>query len=82
MLDYFSEENLELLPVTQVALELGVTRQRVHNLIKNRQVIAHKLGRFYFIEKAEVQRYKNQPSGKPYQARTTSSEQKSIDECK
>lgn len=81
MFYYFgmSESNSELLSVTQVASELGVTRQRVHDLIKNKQIIAHKLGRFYYIEAAEVQRYINQPIGKPYQPRTTNSEN-SIDE--
>jgi excisionase family DNA binding protein len=81
MFYYFgmSEGNSELLSVTQVASELGVTRQRVHDLIKNKQIIAHKLGRFYYIEAAEVQRYINQPIGKPYQPRTTNSEN-SIDE--
>jgi excisionase family DNA binding protein len=33
-----SEGNSELLSVTQVASELGVTRQRVHDLIKNGQM--------------------------------------------
>lgn len=74
-----SEKNSELLSVTQVAKELSVTRQRVHDLIKNEQIIASKLGRFYYIEAAEVQRYLNQPLGKPYQPRTTNAEN-SIDE--
>ena len=74
------EGNPELLSVTQVASELGVTRQRVHDLIKNGQIIACKLGRFYYIEAAEVQRYKDKPLGKPYQPRTTSSSSNSIDE--
>ncbi len=77
-----SEGNSELLSVTHVASELGVTRQRVHDLIKNGQIVARKLGRFYYIEEAEVQQYKNQPIGKPYQLCTTSSLQNSIDECK
>jgi excisionase family DNA binding protein len=74
------EGNSELLSVTQVASELDVTRQRVHDLIKNGQIVACKLGRFYYIERAEVQRYKNKPIGKPYNPRTTSSLTKSIDE--
>lgn len=76
-----SEGKSELLSITQVASELGVTRQRVHDLIKNEQIIARKLGRFYYIEEAEVQRYINQPIGKPYQPRTTSSSINSVDEC-
>ncbi len=67
-----SEGNSELLSVTQVASELGVTRQRVHDPIENGQTIARKLGRFYYIEAAEMQRYKDKPMGKPYQPRTTS----------
>lgn len=73
------EGNSELLSVTQVASKLGVTRQRVHDLIKNKQIIARKLGRFYYVEEVEVQRYINQPLGKPYQPRTTNAEN-SIDE--
>lgn len=73
------EGNSELLSVTQVASKLGVTRQRVHDLIKNKQIIARKLGRFYYVEEVEVQRYINQPLGKPYEPRTTNAEN-SIDE--
>jgi excisionase family DNA binding protein len=79
MSDHSSEGNPELLSVTQVAAELGVTRQRVHDLIKNGQIVAHKLGRFYYIEAAEMQRYRDKPIGKPYQPRTTSSPANSID---
>lgn len=80
MSDHYSESNIELLSVTQVAIELGVTRQRVHDLIKNGQIVARKLGRFYYIEEAEMQRYKEKPIGKPYQPRTTSSLPNSIDQ--
>jgi excisionase family DNA binding protein len=80
MSDNSSENNLELLSVSQVALELGVTRQRVHDLIKNGQIVARKLGRFYYIEEAEIQRYREKPRGKPYQPRTTSSRPNSIDQ--
>jgi excisionase family DNA binding protein len=69
----------ELLSVTQAAKQLGVTRQRVHNLIKNGQIIARKLGRFYYIEPAEIERYQHLPSGKPYQPRKTNTEANSID---
>jgi excisionase family DNA binding protein len=67
----------ELLSIAQTANLLGVTRQRVHELIKNRQIIACKLGRYYYVEIVEVERYKNQPTGKPYQPRSTNS----IDNC-
>lgn len=74
-----SEANSELLSISQVASELGVTRQRVHDLIKNGQIVARKLGRFYYIDATEMQRYKDKPIGKPYQPRTTSSPKNSID---
>ncbi len=70
---------IKVLSVSEVARELGITRQRVHDLIKNGQIIAHKLGRFYYVEQAEIQRYKDQPVGKPYQRRTTASSPNSID---
>jgi excisionase family DNA binding protein len=74
-----SNDNLEILSVSQAAQALGVTRQRVHDLIKNGQIIAHKLGRYYYIETTEVERYRDQPMGKPYQPRSTTSEKNSID---
>lgn len=75
-----SNNNPELLSVAQTAKLLDVTRQRVHDLIKNGQIVALKLGRYYYIEVTELERYKNQPTGKPYQPRTTSQED-SIDNC-
>lgn len=74
-----SNDSSELLSVAQTAKLLDVTRQRIHDLIKNGQIIARKLGRFYYIEAAEVERYQNQPSGKPYQPRSTTSQANSID---
>ncbi|MBD1877851.1 MULTISPECIES: helix-turn-helix domain-containing protein [unclassified Coleofasciculus] len=79
MTDLASKDSPDLLSVAQTALLLCVTRQRVHDLIKNGQIVAHKLGRYYYIEAAEVERYKNQPMGKPYQPRSTTSEPNSID---
>lgn len=72
----------ELLSVAQSAEILGVTRQRVHDLIKNSQIAALKLGHYYYIETVELERYKNQPAGKPYQPRSTTSVTNSIDSCK
>jgi excisionase family DNA binding protein len=80
MTDFDSNNNLELLSVAQTAKLLEITRQRVHDLIKNGQIVSCKLGRYYYIEVAELERYKNQPTGKPYQPRTTS-ERNSIDNC-
>lgn len=74
-----SEDSSDLLSVTQAAKVLGITRQRVHDLIKNGQIVARKLGRFYYIETIEIERYKDKPTGKPYQPRTTNSHLNSID---
>ncbi|BAU43772.1 helix-turn-helix domain-containing protein [Leptolyngbya sp. O-77] len=81
MTDPGSNNNPELLSVAQTAKLLDVTRQRVHDLIKNGQIAARKLGRYYYIEATELERYKNQPTGKPYQPRSTSSQEDSIDNC-
>jgi excisionase family DNA binding protein len=77
----YSNNGSELLSVAQTANLLNVTRQRIHNLIKNGQIVAHKLGRYYYIETTEVKRYKNQPTGKPYQPRSTTFQANSIDKC-
>jgi excisionase family DNA binding protein len=79
MTNYDENNTPELLSVAQVAKMLNVTRQRVHDLIKNSQIVAHKLGRYYYIDALELERYQNQPTGKPYQARKTSSSENSID---
>lgn len=81
MTDSGSNDSPELLSVAQTAKLLNVTRQRVHDLIKNSQILARKLGRYYYIEADEVERYKNQPTGKPYQPRSTISQVNSIDNC-
>jgi|GEM_PF-709250 len=79
MTDSASNNSSELVSVAQTAKLLGITRQRVHDLIKNGQIIACKLGRYYYMEVAEIERYKNQPTGKPYQPRSTTSQENSID---
>ncbi len=76
-----SNNNPELFSVAETANLLGVSRQRIHDLIKNSQIIAHKLGRYYYIDAAEIERYKNQPTGKPYQPRSTTINTDSIDKC-
>jgi len=75
------QSNPKLFSVSEVARELGITRQRVHDLIKNGQIIAQKLGHFYYIEEVEMQRYRDKPIGKPYQPRTAASTTDSIDNC-
>ena len=80
MTDYSSSDaSSELLSVAQTAQLLGVTRQRIHDLIKNGQIVACKLGRYYYIQTAEAERYQQQPTGKPYQPRSTTPELNSID---
>ncbi|MBE9124997.1 MULTISPECIES: helix-turn-helix domain-containing protein [unclassified Coleofasciculus] len=79
MTDSGSNDNPELLSVAQTVELLGVTRQRIHDLIKNGQIVARKLGRYYYIEAGEIERYNNQPTGKPYQPRSTTSHPNSID---
>lgn len=74
-----SDHSLELFSVAQTAKLLDVTRQRIHDLIKNGQIVARKFGRYYYIQADEVERYKNQPAGKPYQPRSTTSSLNSID---
>lgn len=81
MTDSGSNDNSELLSVAQAVELLGVTRQRVHELIKKGQIVAHKLGRYYYIEAGEIERYQNRPTGKPYQPRSTTSQTHSIDNC-
>ncbi|MCY7321705.1 MAG: helix-turn-helix domain-containing protein [Phormidesmis sp. CAN_BIN36] len=81
MTDSGSSDSPELLSVAQTAKLLDVTRQRVHDLIKNGQVVARKLGRYYYIEASELEKYKNQPTGKPYQPRSTTPTEDSIDNC-
>ncbi len=79
MTDPSSNNHPELLSVAQAVELLGVTRQRVHDLIKKGQIVARKLGRYYYIDAVEIERYKNQPTGKPYQPRSTTAQQNSID---
>lgn len=81
MTDSGSNDSPQLLSVAQTAKLLDVTRQRVHDLIKNGQIVARKLGRYYYIEDIEVKKYKNQPTGKPYRPRSTNSQDDSIDNC-
>jgi len=81
MTDSSTNDSSELLSVTQTAKLLDVTRQRVHDLIKNGQIVARKLGRYYYVEATELEKYKNRPAGKPYQPRSTSSHENSIVSC-
>ncbi len=82
MTDFSSTDNSEIFSVTETAKLLGITRQRVHDLIKNGQIVARKLGRYYYIEATEIKKYENQPTGKPYRPRSTTPQPNSIDNCK
>jgi len=41
---------------TQIAAKLGISRQGVHKMIKERRVRYEKIGRQYFIPKGEAER--------------------------
>ena len=64
-------ENTNLLPTSEVARRIGISRQRVHKLIENGQIIAIRLGRYRYVEALEVERYLQLPQGKPYARRST-----------
>lgn len=59
------------MPVSEAAKRIGITRQRLHKLIANQQIKAVRLGRYHYIEEAEIERYLHRPLGKPYAPRTT-----------
>ena len=61
----------KLLSVSEVAARLGITRQRVHALITNSQLTATRLGRYYYVEETELERYVALPQGKPHAPRST-----------
>ncbi len=60
-----------LVPVSEAAQRLGITRQRLHKLISTGQIKAIRLGRYHYIEEIELERYRQLPQGKPYAPRTT-----------
>jgi excisionase family DNA binding protein len=61
----------DLIPLSEAAKSLGITRQRLHQLIANGQITAVRLGRYHYLEKVEVERYSQLPEGRPYAPRTT-----------
>ena len=60
-----------MIPVSEAAKRIGITRQRLHMLIAHGQIKAVRLGRYHYIEEAELERYLQLPQGKPYAPRTT-----------
>ena len=62
---------ITLIPLSEAAKRLGVTRQRLHKLISNHQIRAIRLGRYHYIEETELVRYSQLPQGKPHAPRTT-----------
>ncbi|MBK9711751.1 MAG: helix-turn-helix domain-containing protein [Kouleothrix sp.] len=60
-----------LIPVSEAAKRIGITRQRLHTLIVNQQIRAVRLGRYHYIEETELERYLSLPEGRPYAPRTT-----------
>ena len=51
------KSNLVLVP--EAAKLLGISEQRVHQLIQSKKIKATKLGRQWFIPKAEIDKRKN-----------------------
>jgi len=74
-----SMDGSTLIPVSEAAKRIGITRQRLHKLIANQQIRAVRLGRYHYIEEAELERYLGLPEGKPYAPRTT--DENSVDNC-
>lgn len=70
--------NQDLLSITEVAKRIGISRQRIHMLILNGQIKAIRLGRYYYIEASELERYIQLPQGRPHAPRSTL-DQNSID---
>ncbi|MEM8534606.1 MAG: helix-turn-helix domain-containing protein [Chloroflexota bacterium] len=67
-------ESNSLIPLSEAAQRIGITRQRLHKLITNGQIKAIRLGRYHYIEGIELERYLQLPQGKPYAPRTTDSD--------
>lgn len=63
--------DIDLIPLSEAAKRLGITRQRLHKLISNHQIRAIRLGRYHYIEEPEIARYSQLPQGKPHAPRTT-----------
>lgn len=61
-----------IIPVSEAARRIGITRQRLHKLIANGQIHAVRLGRYLYVEETELERYLQLPRGKPYAPRATS----------
>jgi len=55
----------ELLSTTQVAERLGITRQRVFNLIESGRLPAFKIGRSYAIYESDLQLVAERKTGRP-----------------
>jgi excisionase family DNA binding protein len=70
----------QLLPLAEAAKRIGITRQRLHQLIDHGQIQAVRLGRYLYIEASEVDRYLQLPEGRPYAPRSTQ-DKNSIDNC-
>lgn len=49
----------------EAAKELGVTRQRVNQLIRANRLPAERLGNLYVIKRADLAKVKERPTGRP-----------------
>lgn len=62
---------MKLLTTTDAAARLGLTVQRVHQLIKDGSLRAEKLGRDYVIDEADLKSVTHRrPAGRPPKAAT------------
>jgi excisionase family DNA binding protein len=64
-------EAQHLLSIPEVARRIGISRQRVHALIANRQLRSIRLGHYHYIEQVEIDHYLALPQGKPFAPRST-----------
>lgn len=64
-----NEANRDLFSVAEAAIELGVTRARVNQLIDNGTLAAQKIGRSYVITVNELEKARNR-SRNPGRPRT------------
>jgi excisionase family DNA binding protein len=55
----------DLLSVTEAAKELGISGRRVHALISDGRLPAEKIGSQYVIKKADLEKVKKRPVGRP-----------------
>lgn len=58
-------DNERLLSVKEAALELGVNRQRVQQLIEAERLPAQKVGAYYVIRESDLDQVRERKTGRP-----------------